>query len=145
MQSVIHKFSYEPFLLFTKCSQSPQSHGQINLCYWKSEAKSIEVKIVFLQIYLCGTTTIEPAGQEFPCLNGNRSKFKLSIQDIPNSINVRHIGLFFIIYWYFPIPFKKNKQTTENRTEFNITTFLRSLQKLIRGRCSATKMLRKHD
>lgn len=70
---------------------------------------------MFLQIYLCGTTTIEPAGQEFPCLNGNRSKFKLSIQDIPNSINIRHIGSFFIIYRYFPIPLKQ----TENRVQYH--------------------------
>lgn len=82
------KFSFGGFFIITTGSVLERSKD----CCW-----NIDV------IHLLGTSFEESLGEKRTSLDGNWGELKLSVDNISNSINMRNIGLFYIINLEFSI------------------------------------------
>lgn len=51
-------------------------------------------------------TPKKSSSQQLACLYSDGSKLKFTFQDISDSINIGHVGLFYVVDWYFATPIR---------------------------------------
>ncbi|TNN78571.1 hypothetical protein EYF80_011166 [Liparis tanakae] len=69
--------------------------------------------------YLERCALVEAPGQQLASLDGDRRQLPLALQNVPDGVDVGHIGLLFIVHRNLPIP---GSESTDKRFIINIQT-----------------------